>query len=247
MTMTPERDWAGWTKYIWLIYIIPFAGYPVVEHAGAGRIAITWFATAVFTVIYLAGYRVRGRRLLWIIAAITLLGVAFMPINYGAGAFFIFAASFAGNTGGVRKAFSIIGIVLLVLLADVLVIGLSPLIWWWAAFFTAVIGAVNAHFAQVGRANRRLQLAHDEIEHLAKVAERERIARDLHDVLGHTLSLIILKSELASKLADRDPQRARDEIRDVEQAARTSLAEVRQAILGYRAKGLGEEFKQAKA
>src|SRR6185295_20091341 len=120
MTMTPERDYAGWTKYIWLVYIIPFAGYPVVEHAGAGRIALTWFATAVFTVIYLAGYRVRGRRLLWIIAAITLLGVVFMPFNYGAGAFFIFAASFAGNTGGMRKAFSIIGIVVLVLLADVL-------------------------------------------------------------------------------------------------------------------------------
>lgn len=246
MTMTPERDYAGWTKYIWLVYIIPFAGYPVVTHASAARIAITWLATAVFAFIYLAGYRVRGQRLLWIIAAITLLGVAFMPSNAGAGAFFIFAASFAGNTGGVRKAFSIIGIILLVLLADVLVIGLSPLIWWWAAFFTVVIGAVNAHFAQVGQASRRLQLAHDEIEHLAKVAERERIARDLHDVLGHTLSLIILKSELASKLADRDPQRARDEIRDVERISREALSEVRQAVRGYRA-GLQQELDGATA
>jgi two-component system, NarL family, sensor histidine kinase DesK len=244
--MTPERDYAGWTKYIWLVYIIPFAGYPVLAKASAGTIAITWFATAAFTIIYLAGYRVRGRRLLWIIAAITALGVAFMPINYGAGAFFIFAASFAGNTGGVRKAFSIIGVVLVVLLADVLVIGLSPLMWWWAAFFTVVIGAVNAHFAQVGRANRRLQMAQDEIEHLAKVAERERIARDLHDVLGHTLSLIILKSELASKLADRDPQRARDEIRDVERISREALSEVRQAVRGYRA-GLQQELDGASA
>src|SRR5437773_4148597 len=151
MPMPPERDYAGWTKYIWLVYIIPFAGYPILAKASAGRIALTWFATAVFTVIYLAGYRVRGRRLLFIIAAITILGVAFMPVNAGAGAFFIFAASFAGNTGSMRKAFSIIGLVLLVLLIDVMVIGLSPLIWWWAAFFTVVIGAVNAHFAQVGR------------------------------------------------------------------------------------------------
>jgi len=246
MTMTPERDWAGWTKYIWLIYIIPFAGYPVVANAGWGRIALTWFATALFTFLYLAGYRVRGRRLLWIIAAITTLGVAFMPINYGAGAFFIFAASFAGSAGRMRKAFTIIGVVLLVLLVDVLVIGLSPLIWWWAAFFTVVIGAVNAHFAQAGRANKRLQMAQDEIEHLAKVAERERIARDLHDVLGHTLSLIILKSELASKLADRDPQRARDEIRDVERISREALSEVRQAVRGYRA-GLQQELDGATA
>jgi two-component system, NarL family, sensor histidine kinase DesK len=242
--MTPERDYAGWTKYIWLIYIVPFAAFPVLAKAGAGQIALTWFATAVFTVIYLAGYRVNRSRVLLIIGAITLLGVVFMPSNYGAGAFFIFAASFAGSAGGVRRAFTIIGVVLLVLLVDVLIIGLSPLLWWWSAFFTVVIGAVNAHFAQVGRANKRLQMAQDEIEHLAKVAERERIARDLHDVLGHTLSLIILKSELASKLADRDPQRAREEIRDVERISREALSEVRQAVRGYRA-GLQHELDGA--
>lgn len=246
MTMTPTRDYAGWTKYIWLVYILPFAAYPVATNAGAGRIALTWFATAIFTVVYLAGYRVGRNRILFVIGAITLLGVAFMPINYGAGAFFIFAASFAGSAGGVRRAFSIIGVVLLVLLVDVLIIGLSPLVWWWAAFFTVVIGAVNAHFAQIGRANARLQMAQEEIEHLAKVAERERIARDLHDVLGHTLSLIILKSELASKLADRDPARARDEIRDVERISREALSEVRQAVRGYRA-GLQHELDGAAA
>jgi len=246
MPMPPERDYAGWTKYIWLVYIIPFGGYPILEKASAGRIALTWFATAVFTVIYLSGYRARGRRLLYVIAAITLLGVAFMPSNLGAGAFFIFAASFAGSVGSPRRGFSIVGIILLVLLVDVTLIGLNPLTWWWAAFFTIVIGAVNVHFAQVGRANERLQMAQDEIEHLAKVAERERIARDLHDVLGHTLSLIILKSELASKLADRDPQRARDEVRDVERISREALSEVRQAVRGYRA-GLQQELDGAAA
>jgi len=241
MTMPPDRDYIGWTKYVWLIYIVPFAGYPIALKEGAGRIALTLFATAIFIVIYLAGYRARGNRILYIIGAITLIGVAFMPSNLGAGAFFIFAASFAGHAGGFRRALSIIGIVLLILLVDVMVIGLSPLLWWWAAFFTVVIGAVNAHFAQAARANKRLQMAQEEIEHLAKVAERERIARDLHDVLGHTLSLIILKSELASKLADRDPQRAREEIRDVERISREALSEVRQAVRGYRA-GLQHEL-----
>jgi two-component system sensor histidine kinase DesK len=64
--------------------------------------------------------------------------------------------------------------------------------------------------------------------------ERERIARDLHDVLGHTLSLIVLKAELASKLTETDPARAAREIRDVEQVSRKALAEVREAIRGYR-------------
>ena len=71
--------------------------------------------------------------------------------------------------------------------------------------------------------NRKLRKANEEIEHLAKVAERERIARDLHDVLGHTLSVITLKSELAGKLIDRDPQRAGKEIREVEEISRQAL------------------------
>ena len=79
------------------------------------------------------------------------------------------------------------------------------------------------------------------------MAERERIARDLHDVLGHTLSLVILKSELATKLADRDPERAREEIRDVERIAREALAEVRAAVTGYRAGGLQSEIQHARS
>jgi two-component system, NarL family, sensor histidine kinase DesK len=90
-----------------------------------------------------------------------------------------------------------------------------------------------------------LRMAQDQIEHLARVVERERIARDLHDVLGHTLSVVILKSELAGKLMENDPERAAKEIGDVEQISREALAEVRNAIGGYRAGGLEEEFARA--
>jgi two-component system sensor histidine kinase DesK len=110
-----------------------------------------------------------------------------------------------------------------------------------------VVGVSNIFFAQRERVNSRLQKAQEEIEHLAKVAERERIARDLHDVLGHTLSVIILKSELARKLMDHDPARAKAEIADVEQTSRKALAEVRSTIRGYRDHSLEAELKQAKA
>jgi two-component system sensor histidine kinase DesK len=116
----------------------------------------------------------------------------------------------------------------------------------WPVVFVLIVGGINIHYSQVGRANARLRLAQDEIEHMAKVAERERIARDLHDVLGHTLSLVVLKSELASKLADRDPQRSREEIRDVERIAREALAEVRAAVSGYRSSGLVAEVERAR-
>jgi two-component system sensor histidine kinase DesK len=90
-----------------------------------------------------------------------------------------------------------------------------------------------------------LRRAHEEVEEMAKVAERERIARDLHDLLGHTLSVIALKSELASKLADRDPARAIDEIREVERVSREALAEVRAAVEGYRSRGFSGELNNA--
>jgi len=85
---------------------------------------------------------------------------------------------------------------------------------------------------------------------LSQVAERERIARDLHDVLGHTLSVIVLKAELAGRLVGRgnaeDDARAAAEIAEVERTARTALTEVREAIGGYRARGLQAEVDMAR-
>ncbi|HEX3472825.1 MAG TPA: sensor histidine kinase, partial [Silvibacterium sp.] len=71
--------------------------------------------------------------------------------------------------------------------------------------------------------------------------------RDLHDVLGHTLSVIVLKSELAGRLFVRDPERAAREIADVEMISRKALSEVREAIRGYRAEGLAAEIKRAQS
>ena len=114
------------------------------------------------------------------------------------------------------------------------------------AFFLLVGTVSNTWIARQKWMNSKLALAQEEIEKLAAVAERERIARDLHDVLGHTLSVIVLKAELAGRLMDRDPKRAAAEIADVESTARTALAEVREAIGGYRAKGLAAELATAK-
>jgi two-component system sensor histidine kinase DesK len=86
-----------------------------------------------------------------------------------------------------------------------------------------------------------------ELNRLAKVAERERIARDLHDVLGHTLSLIALKTELAGRLLSKnsDAERARAEMADVENISRQALVEVQQTILGDRSETLEEELERA--
>jgi two-component system sensor histidine kinase DesK len=246
MRLIPDDKDFGWTPYLWLVYLVPFLAYPLGAGHTKAEVAAAWAGGAVFLALYFRGHWVRGRELAGIITALTILALVFTPFNLGAPAFFIYAASFAGALGSMRRALTVVALVILSLLAEAWLLDISVTRWWWAIVFAVIVGAVNAHYGQVHRANSRLRMAQDEIEHLAKVAERERIARDLHDLLGHTLSLIILKSELASKLAERDPIRARDEIRDVERISREALAEVRAAVRGYRAGGLLPELTNAR-
>jgi two-component system sensor histidine kinase DesK len=95
--------------------------------------------------------------------------------------------------------------------------------------------------------NAELTEARDELARNAVAEERLRFARDLHDLLGHSLSLIALKSELAGRLAERDPLRAREEMADVEAAARRALAEVRDAVSGYRQVSCAQAIVEARS
>jgi two-component system sensor histidine kinase DesK len=114
------------------------------------------------------------------------------------------------------------------------------------AIVATAIGAANHFHREKSLRQAELKLSHDEVRRLGALAERERIGRDLHDLLGHTLSLITLKSELAVKLFDRDPLAARREIVDVERVARDALGQVRRAVTGIRTAGLGAELASAR-
>jgi two-component system sensor histidine kinase DesK len=98
-----------------------------------------------------------------------------------------------------------------------------------------------------GRANRALRAARQELADLAVAEERSRIARDLHDTLGHSLSVIALKSELARRVLPEDPRRADAELADVERVAREALASVRETVSGYRQPSLAIELAGARA
>jgi two-component system sensor histidine kinase DesK len=113
-------------------------------------------------------------------------------------------------------------------------------------FYCVIIGFSNFAFAQQERTNSLLERANSEIERLTQEAERERIARDLHDLLGHTLTVITVKLDLARRLLSHDSGRARNEIVEAEQTARNALAEVREAVSGYRAEGLDVEISRAR-
>jgi len=244
--LLPKDEDLGWTPYAWLIYLLLFVAYlPFVTKTTTDWI-LSLGGVAAFLVLYFSGYWFRDRRLLWVIAGITLIGMILAPGNPGASVFFIYAAAFAGFAGSPRLAAGVIALVVVALGMEAWLLGLSPAFWAPGLVFTIIIGGVNSHFGEAARTRARLRRAEEEIENLAQLAERERIARDLHDLLGHTLSLITLKSELAGKLVAKDPERARIEIRDIEQISRKALAEVRQTVSGYRASGLEAELANAK-
>jgi len=232
---------------VFLAYLIFCFIAPVQSHAGWEKWLATIGGVLCFLALYLTAYIRRGPIAQWSIAGIVVLGCALTPVNPGMVGFFVYAAALLGFRFDARKAYGLVT----ALVAVVALEGwaLHGGVWMWAYILpvVAIVGFSNIHLAAKKRADGKLRLAHEEIEHLAKVAERERIARDLHDVLGHTLSVVVLKSELAAKLAESDAVRARREMSEVEQIAREALAEVRHAIRGYRAKGLGEELAQARA
>jgi two-component system sensor histidine kinase DesK len=107
-----------------------------------------------------------------------------------------------------------------------------------------MIGAVFGRIQS--QRNAELRLTQDEVRRLARMNERERIGRDLHDLLGHTLSLIAIKSELAGKLIDRDTRAAAIQVSEIQSIARKALSEVREAVSGIRASGFTAELAAAR-
>jgi two-component system sensor histidine kinase DesK len=190
------------------------------------------------------------------IAATFLLGFVTFPWTQGASTFFVYAAAFLPFAiESVRRVLWLFLFECVVILGQGYVFTLyvhhGPFHVGWpntfiAIFLVVIIGGGNIFFAEQKRADCKLRAVQQENLALAAVAERERIARDLHDVLGHTLSVIVLKAELAGRLISLDPVRATAEISDVERTARTALAEVREAIGGYRARGLAAEIEAAR-
>jgi two-component system sensor histidine kinase DesK len=110
----------------------------------------------------------------------------------------------------------------------------------------AGVGMLMLALADLRAKNQELCEARAELARFAVARERERFARDLHDLLGHSLSVIALKSELAGRLVSADPGAAAVEIADVQAVARQSLSEVREAVSGYRRPTLDSEIEGAR-
>jgi two-component system, NarL family, sensor histidine kinase DesK len=192
------------------------------------------------------------RQALLLIASLTVL-VLWLSVAYDRAFLWLFVgvSAIAGVTLAVRSAFA--AVIVLTLLTLFVSVGISGGIAAsdWLHILPLVLlvrglGLDMIGIARLSSALREVHAARAELARLAVVEERLRLARDLHDLLGHTLSLIILKSELAGRLVETEPAQAAQEMHEVELAARQTLREVRQAVAGYRQPWLASELEGAR-
>ncbi len=242
-----EMDELGWQPVFWLAYL-GFLFMPGLIDMGSPDWLIgTLLSIPVFLVLYFRGFRHSGDALWPYLLSMCALGYVLAPIHPNANTYLIYAAVFAPFLRrGLRVTMTFIVVMLLVFAVESSLLGIN-FIGLYIASFVAVAAGFGNHFYIVNtRKQAELRLSHDEIRRLAGMAERERIGRDLHDLLGHTLSLVALKSELASRLCERDPHAARREIDEVQRVARDALSQVRLAVTGIRAAGIAAELASAR-
>jgi two-component system sensor histidine kinase DesK len=258
---SPYFLWMIWAT--WLPFLIPDIVTWLQGRPSLPRMIATLIVLAVFIAFYLWTTLQNARRLVarsssvgrteipvWLTITIYLiLGFTLLILasEHGFAWFspFIYTVAYIGGRFSLKRALPMIAALVVCISLAGWLLGFSLTSIGSAIFYVVIVGLVVVFLMRVIAANQELRAAREEIARLAVTAERLRIARDLHDLLGHNLSLIALKSELARRLLAVSPERAATEIGDIEQVARTTLQEVREAVASYRQPALASELEAA--
>lgn len=233
-----KPSWAGLFGAVPVLYVFwdPY-------HTGAAwsEWLLTALAVAAFLALAVLGslYWSRARVMQGVCAGMAALAIAFTSYRPSGIVFYIFVAAFgplAVNGDLLRSA--------MISIATAAIIVLHWKLLWPPSGMPYIVAGEALLFGAAITTVARQQSA---LRRTLKAAERERIARDLHDILGHTLSVIILKSELAARVIDGDPKAAKVQLEDVERISRDALREVREAITGYRQGDLHSELERARS
>jgi two-component system, NarL family, sensor histidine kinase DesK len=218
--------------------------------------ALVFFATSYTWLMWphpaSSAARSRSRSSLVLFVVLIAL-VVVLSLTYGLAFLWLFigVSGIAGVLLPVRRAF--VAVTILIFLPLVISVGVTGSIasvdWLQLIPLMLLVRGLGLDMIGMTRLSSALRKLHTTQEELARLKveeERLRMARDLHDLLGHTLSLITLKSKLAGRLVEQEPARAAQEIREVEYVARQALREVREAVAGYRQPRLANEVVSAR-
>ncbi len=250
-------------QHAWLVCLIfPLASLvrnPLpVWHLALGGVALVGFAASYTWLMWphpaSQGARLRARSPIsyLLFVALSVLVLVFSVLDNPAWLWLLIGTSaIAGLLLPLRSAFAAVVLFTLFPLFLMLKIhgGFAGVdLWWLIALMLLVrgLGLDMIGVARMGSAIRELQIARRELARLAVIEERERLSRDLHDLLGQTLSMITLKSELAGCLIKEDPERCAQELVEIECVSRKTLREVREAVAGYRQPTLSSELEGAR-
>lgn len=244
--LLPEDSDLGYTPYLWLFYLLFLLPGLLFLPSNTLSYALTGVSVVIFLPLYFCNFWVKTlQKRVPVCLAILVIGIGLLPFNASASVYFIYAAACGGYLTIRRWSWGLIAGSAASLVIESLVLSFP----WYAiampATMVLLIGMANYHDSVIQQKNAVLKQTREVADRLARTAERERIGRDLHDLLGHSLSLIALKAELAGKLLQRDKASAAEEVADLERIARESLREVREAVSGYREAGLLDELAQA--
>jgi len=238
----------------WLVYLAVPLGSAWTHHQLVASIAgtVLWaaFAWAYLFLVPLGWWGTPGARYSYLIVgvlmALTLASTAIIGENGLMSLIFVAAAAIILLPARVALP----GVAVFAVASAVLPQFIGP--WhqqglaWSIGVSIALASLAVFGFSRLIRANAELAAMREEVATLAAERERMRIARDLHDLLGHSLTTVTVKAALATRLFDQDPARARSEIAEVERLARESLADVRAAVAGYREVRLATELATAR-
>ncbi len=250
-------------QHAWLVCLIfPLAvlvrdPFPV-WHLVLGGVALVGFAASYTWLMWPhpasqgARLRARSRSSFLLFVALSVLVLVFSVLDNPAWLWLLIGVSaIAGLLLPLRSAFA--AVVLFTLFPLFLMLKIhggfvGVDLWWLIALMLLVrgLGLDMIGVARMGSAIRELQSARRELARLAVIEERERLSRDLHDLLGQTLSMITLKSELARHLVKEDPERCAQELAEIERVSRQTLREVRKTVAGYRQPTLANELDGAR-
>ncbi|MEM7082247.1 MAG: sensor histidine kinase [Pseudomonadota bacterium] len=209
-------------------------------------VAVAMVVLAIFIPLHLKTFFAPTRKRLLPIAITALLGSVCSFFVLGAGVFQVYCGAMAGFCRPVKLSGLLLGLCAVVFTASAWMADRALVEMGFILFMSAIVWFSCLSTAQTLIDNRQLEREHELDRQTASLMERERIGRDLHDLLGHTLTMVALKSDLARRLIDTDPAQAKAEIGDIQTGARQALQDVRAALSGLAAVSIAGELANAR-